>query len=45
MTILTSEKDFYRLKKYNFKEIKYIKIKLKMTNEKRFLEKVNNSIC
>ncbi len=44
LVILTSEKDFYRLKKYNFKEIRYIKIRLKIINEKRFLEKINNSI-
>ncbi len=44
LVILTSEKDFYRLKKYNFKEIRYIKIRLKIINEKRFLKKINNSI-
>tara|TARA_Y100000816_G_C26085668_1_gene572854 strand:+ start:587 stop:1519 length:933 start_codon:yes stop_codon:yes gene_type:complete len=45
LDILTSEKDFYRLKKYNIKEISHIKIRLKITDEKKFLEKVNNFIC
>ena len=44
LVILTSEKDFYRFKKYNFKEIRYIKIRLKIINEKKFLEKINNSL-
>ncbi len=44
LVILTSEKDFYRLKKYNFKDIRYIKIRLKIINEERFLEKINNII-
>ena len=45
LVILTTEKDFYRLKKYDFKEIRYIKIRLKITDEKKFLEKINNSLC
>ena len=44
LVILTSEKDYFRIKKYNFEEIKYIKIRLKINNEDRFLEKINSSI-
>ena len=44
LVILTSEKDYYRVKKYNFKEINYLKIGLKINDEDRFLKKVNNFI-
>ena len=44
LTILTSEKDYFRLKKFNFKEINYIKIKLRIDNENRFIEKIENFI-
>ena len=44
LTILTSEKDYYRLKKFNFKEINYIKIKLKINNEDKFIKKIENFI-
>ena len=35
--ILTTEKDFFRLKKYNFKEIKYLKLKLIIEKKEEFL--------
>ncbi len=44
LVILTSEKDYFRVKKYSFKEIKYIKVKLKINDQDRFLEKIDNSI-
>ena len=44
LVILTSEKDYFRIKKYSFKEIKYIKVRLKINDQDRFLEKINNSI-
>ena len=44
LVILTSEKDYFRIKKYSFKEIKYIKVKLKINDQDRFLEKIDNSI-
>ena len=44
LTLLTSEKDYYRIKKFNFKEIKYIKIKLNISDEDKFLKKINNFI-
>ena len=40
LMLLTSEKDYYRIKKYNFKNIKYIKIKLKIAREDEFLKKL-----
>ena len=42
LTLLTSEKDYYRIKKYNFKEVKYIKIKLNISDEDKFLKKLIN---
>ena len=42
--VIHNRKRFYRLKKYDFKEIRYIKIRLKITDEKNF-RKINNSLC
>ena len=44
LTLLTSEKDYYRIKKYNFKEVKYIKIKLNISDEDKFLKKINKFV-
>jgi len=42
--LLTSEKDYYRIKKYNFKDIRYVKMKLNIINEHKFLKTINNFI-
>ena len=39
--IITTEKDFYRLDKFNFDQIKVLKSELEIINEKEFLETLN----
>ena len=41
---LTTEKDYYRIKKFNLQNMNYIKIKLKINDEDRLLKKINNLI-
>ena len=42
--IITTEKDFLRLKNNKFKEIKYIKSELKILDEEKLLETIVNKI-
>ena len=41
LTIITTEKDFLRLNNSEKENIKYIKIKLKVIEEKKFIECIN----
>jgi len=43
-TILTTEKDFYRIKKFKFKEIKYIKVNLKILQKNKFIKELQKYI-
>ena len=38
--ILTTEKDYYRIKDYQFNEINYLKLDLKINNENKFIERI-----
>ena len=40
--IITTEKDFMRIKKINYDKIKFIKVDLKILNEKKFLKNLSN---
>ena len=39
--IITTEKDFYRLNKFNLDQIKVLKSELEIINEKEFLKTLN----
>tara|TARA_B100000963_G_scaffold193697_1_gene168577 strand:- start:102 stop:1040 length:939 start_codon:yes stop_codon:yes gene_type:complete len=38
--LILTEKDFYRIKKYNFKEIEYLKLKLEVKNKQKLINKI-----
>ena len=38
--IIMTEKDYFRIQKYNFEEIKYLKLDLKIDNLKIFKERI-----
>ena len=38
--IITTEKDYFRIKNRDKKNIKFLKIKLSIENEKRFFEEI-----
>ena len=38
--IIMTEKDFFKIKKFNIKNIKYLKISLEIKNKKKFLNKI-----
>tara|TARA_B100000941_G_scaffold283960_1_gene254147 strand:+ start:14 stop:940 length:927 start_codon:yes stop_codon:yes gene_type:complete len=40
--IITTEKDFLRIKKYNLKEINYIKVELVIEQKKKFIDRILN---
>jgi tetraacyldisaccharide 4'-kinase len=40
--IITTEKDFMRIRESNYDKIKYIKVDLKILNEKKFLKDLSN---
>tara|TARA_B100000575_G_C23099388_1_gene634216 strand:- start:642 stop:1574 length:933 start_codon:yes stop_codon:yes gene_type:complete len=40
LKIVTTEKDYNRIKKFNFKEIMYVKIKLKIEGKDKFMKKI-----
>jgi tetraacyldisaccharide 4'-kinase len=42
--IVTTEKDFFRIKKFNFKDIKSINVKLKIKKQKKFLGEIQKII-
>ena len=35
-----TEKDYYKIKDFNFKEIDYLKVELEIKKKKKFLEKI-----
>ena len=41
--ILTTEKDYYRIKNYNLENIKYIKTKLEISDEKNLFKIISSS--
>ena len=38
--IITTEKDYYRIKHYGFKNIKYLKIKLKIPQKDKLIKEI-----
>ena len=44
LELLTTEKDYYRLNKRNKKNIKFLKIELKIKNDKNFLKFLNEKL-
>ena len=38
--IITTEKDYFRIKSYNFKEIKYLKLELEINDLKKLIERI-----
>ena len=38
--IIMTEKDFYKIEKYNFKEINYLKVKLEIKNKEQLINKI-----
>ena len=40
LQIIMTEKDYYRIKDFNFNEIKFLKLKMKLENEDKFFKKV-----
>ena len=39
---ITTEKDYYRIKKYGFKNIKFLKIKLEIFEKEKFIKHILN---
>ena len=40
MHIITTEKDYYKIKKFNIKNIEYLKINLEIADKEKFLQKI-----
>ncbi len=40
LQIIMTEKDYYRIKDFNFNEIKFLKLKMKLENEDKFFKRV-----
>ena len=40
--LITTEKDYFRIKRYGFKEINYIKTKLEINNKDGFMNQILN---
>ena len=40
--ILTTEKDYIRLKKYKINEIRFVSVKIEIINEEKFIEILSN---
>ena len=38
--LVTTEKDYFRIKKYNFKNIKFLKIKLDIFEKDKLMKKI-----
>ena len=36
-TVITTEKDYYRIKDFNFKEIKYLKLEISITQKDKLI--------
>ena len=39
--IIMTEKDYYKVKEFNFKEVQYLKVNLEVKNKDRFLREIN----
>ena len=40
LQILTTEKDYFRIKKFNIKKINYLKVGLKILNKEKFFKEI-----
>tara|TARA_B100002052_G_C15810095_1_gene565464 strand:- start:349 stop:1281 length:933 start_codon:yes stop_codon:yes gene_type:complete len=40
--IIMTEKDYYKIKDFNFKEVQYLKVNLEIKNKDQFLREINN---
>ena len=41
--VITTEKDYFRIKDFNLKNKDYLKLKYKIDNEEKFLNKISES--
>ena len=44
LEIITTEKDYQRIKNYNFKKIKFLKVELEVHKKKQFLDQIISSL-
>ena len=42
MHIIMTEKDYYKIKKFNIKNIEYLKINLEITDKEKFLQTIKD---
>ena len=42
LELITTEKDYHRIKDYKLKSIKYLKIKLEISEKERFMSQILN---
>ena len=40
-----TEKDYFKIKKFEINEVKYLKVKLIIENEKEFINEISKVIC
>ena len=40
LKIITTEKDYFRIKRYNISEIQYLEVKLEIKDEHKFIKEV-----
>ena len=45
LTKLLTEKDFFRIKHYGFKNVKFLKIKLEILEKDRLINQISNCLC
>ena len=43
--IIMTEKDYFKIKKFKINEVKYLKVKLIIENEKEFINEISKVIC
>jgi len=39
--VLLTEKDYYKIQKYDLKEVKFLKVELEIDNKLNFIKKIN----
>ena len=44
LQIITTEKDYYRIKDYEFKTIEYLKLEIQMLDKNRFINRILNCL-
>ena len=44
LQIITTEKDYYRIKDYGFKTIEHLKLEIQMLDKNRFINKILNCL-